>query len=350
MRNLDDFDKSTDELDKAAPYSYEEYCKKIKISKKNNNNNNKGIKRISIIGISVLVVMLIYFMCTAKQTNNVEEVIRASKSEEKEIVLVETRDKGIGLQLNDISIEGNKLSAEMTLNYNDLDKSFIDTKEKKFEISTKGYFEIYVGDTKLKTFSPSIESKFSENKTEITVKSDLPIEEFPSEAFQLRYVCKKLEVIYSATKSSIINGQWGFSYNIDSLSDIEHEKTLNIEKKTSLVNDDVNIEVDFDYLVFKDDMIDLVYRYENKSKQKLSNKYNLEFRILNEFGVEIESLSSIINNENDDKVKRNATFSLEENLEKIIVVPKITKNTLFLKSKMVVEGSPIEVNLSDRYK
>lgn len=346
MRNLDDFNKSKDELDEVAPYNYEEYCKKVKTSKK---NNNKGIRIISIFGISFLVVILIYFIGISSQSKSVEEVTRNRKSDEKEIVLVETWDKGIGLQLNDISIDGNKLSAEMTLNYKDLDKSFIDTKEKNFEISTKGYFEIYIGDTRLKTFSPSIESNFSENKTEITVKSDLSIEEFPSEPFQLRYICKKLEIIYSATKSSIINGQWGFSYNIDSLSDIEHEKTLKIEKMTSLVNDDVNIEVDFDYLVFKDDMVDLVYRYENKSKEKLNNKYNLEFKIFNEFGAEIGSLSSIINSENDDKVKRSTTFNLGENLKEFIIIPKITKNTILSKSKTVVEGTPIKVDLSDVY-
>lgn len=343
-KNLNDFDNSDDKLDEETPYSYEEYCKKFKSGEKIK-IDKKATKLISLVGGCIIVIILGYFFVMGLDVQ--EDSTKIVKVEENsEIILKEVVDKGIALQLNDIKINKNKLIIKMTLDYSNIDSSFIKDKENKFEMSTMGYFEIFVGDEKLKTFSPSIESNFLENKTIITVKIDLNTEIGLTTPVRLEYSCDKLEMIYSSSKNNVINGDWNLSYQINNLTDIEQGEIINIKQKSLLDKEKVDLEVNLDYIVSNNGTMELVYRYKNNNNNKLNENYNLEVKVTNSYGIDIANFKSALS-DSQEMVKRKVPLNLEENINEITIIPRVTKKTFLTESKIVIEGNPIKIKINN---
>lgn len=341
--NIDKIKKEKEQIDKKVPYSYEEYCRRFKTLKK---DNKKIFKRLLLLIFLVVISILVYFLVSDKKEvpNKANKDILIVNEEEKTSVLKEVWDKGIKLELNEVKLDGNNLNIKMALDYKNLDKALIDENENTFEISTKGHFEIFIGDKKMKTFSPTIQSVFLDKETEITVKAEVPVNEI-KEPIKLNYICDKLDIIYSSTKTNSISGDWNFSYNINDIKDIEKGKVLKVNKSSSLINENFNVKLDVENIIIKDGTIDVSYIYEEKSKRRTNNKYSLEVKILNSFGVEIVNLTNKLND--NEQVKRITSLKIDKETEKITLVPRITKNTFFSNSKVIVDGVPIEIELKD---
>lgn len=339
--DIDKVNKEKEQIDKKAPYSYEEYCRRFKTSKRDNKRN---FKIILLLIFLIVIGILIYFLINSmKETSNkIDEDVLVINENSETPVLKEAWDKGIKLELNEVNLDGNHLNIKMMLDYRNLDKDLINEDENKFEISTKGHFEIFIGDRKMKTFSPTIQSVFLDKKTEITVKAEVPISEIKA-PIRLDYVCNKLDVIYSSTKTYSIDGNWGFSYNINDISNIEQGDILKVNKSSSLVNENFNVKVDVDNIIVKGDTMDISYMYGGKSKRKINNKYSLEVKVLNSFGGEIVNLTNKLNE--NGQVKRITSLKVGKETEKITLVPRLTENTFFSNSNVIIEGVPIEIEL-----
>lgn len=326
-----------DDNNEKKSYSYEEFCKIFKSD--NRKKQNKNFPKIFVIvGLLIGFGTIIYSTVTGVDILGREEDLTVTQSlEQEEKILVETEDKGAKLQLNEVKVEKNKLNLKMTLDYNNLENNEF----KSMEVFNNGNFEVFIGDEKVEVFKPSVENTFSQGKTTTTIKADLDRKNLSKKPLKIVYICEKLDI--GGTESKSISGNWNFTYEIKDLSDIEQGEVLKIEQKSNLVNDELDIMVNFDYIVNNEGKQELVYCYENRTGKSEKN-YDLEVRVLNDFGVEILNSSNSIK-DGKEPVKRIVGLELEKTTEKIIIIPKITKSTFIFKGKIVVEGKPMEVDL-----